>query len=455
MNLNKIKQNVLRVIKPTKKEREFLDSFIKELLSMAKLKCEKYRADAIIVGSTGKQTWLRGDYDIDMFLMFPYSLSREALEEKGMKLAKLIAKRFTNEIKISYAEHPYVQAYINRNGYKFKVDIVPCYMIRKGQKIKSAVDRSPLHLSYILQNMNPTLRDEARLLKQFCKGIGVYGSDTKNCGVSGYVLEILTMFYGRFEDTLQNISKWSYGTRIDLEGKSKKRFKDPLIVIDPTDKNRNAAAALSAENFMKLIKKSKDFLSNPSENFFFPTKNKLTKYQLQLLKKRGTKFLAIIFDKPKVVDDIVYPQLRKTRKRIKKLLEQQEFRVIRDTVWCSESKCLIVIELEVWSLPKIKKIIGPELWYKKRSEEFLSKYKDYASFVENNRWVAEKEREFLTASKFLGYIIKSEKMENLGFGSYITQKLKKGKIVEHEDFWTFVKHNKMFSNFLREKYFEN
>ena len=77
------------------------------------------------------------------------------------------------------------------------------------------------------------------------------------------------------------MSQWKPGVFIDLERyhtdpeKTMKRFKkDPLVVIDPVDPNRNVAAALAPKNFAKLVNSCHAFLKEPSQKFFFKTPQK-------------------------------------------------------------------------------------------------------------------------------------------------------------------------------------
>jgi len=454
-----IKEDVLKKIKPSKKDREFLDSFVKELIRVARIKGEEFGADPCVVGSTGKQTWLKGDHDIDMFMIFPQRLSREDLEKQGMEVAKRIAKHFKAKTIIKYAEHPYVQAITKWRGQEFKIDIVPCYRMKSGEKIKSAVDRSPLHLAYILENLEPTLRDEVRLLKQFCKGIGIYGSDVKTEGISGYICELLVINYGHFEDVLKAVAKWQYGQVIDLRTKAekpKKKFRNPLIIIDPVDSERNAAAALSTKNFIRLIESAKAFIKNPSKKFFFSRPKLLNSREIAKLRKRETKFLGIVFDRPDIIDDILYPQMRKAKRMFAKLLERNEFRVLRAFEWSSQTKSVIVFELETWFLPAIKKMVGPPVYSRKHSRQFLDKYSKTAIFgpyVEDNRWVAEKRRDFRSATDLLRAFLKQDDLKERGVPENLVAPMKKAKVFEHDDMWLFIKKEKSFSQLLKREYF--
>ncbi len=445
--MDKIRLSVLRKIKPSKEEEQKTEEFVKRLV-------EKTRAvsgfECVVCGSIGKHTWLKGDHDIDLFVLFPH-VSREELEKKGLELGKKVATKLKGKFIIKYAEHPYVRATIN----DFAADIVPCYRINKGEAIKSAVDRSPLHLEFVLNNLNPGLRDDVRLLKQFCKGISVYGSDAMHLGFSGYICELLVINYGRFEDVLKAAAEW-HAPEILPSGKGAKKFTDqPLIIIDPVDENRNAAANISAENFVRFIANAKKYLQNPDEELFFPKKAKaLSESDVKALKARETKFIALQMKKPDVIDDVIYPQLRRAVNRIEGVLRHNEFFPVRSYEYVSGSEAILVFELETWTMPRIKKMIGPPLFSKKHSDEFLGKYKNDIVYIEGINWVAEREREFKTALHLLKDFMKknAEELEKQGIPNNLAEQMGKARLLEHDEFWKYVKSNDEFSSFLRKKY---
>ncbi len=47
-----------------------------------------------------------------------------------------------------------------------------------------------------------------------------------------------------------------------------RRFKSPVIIIDPVDPSRNAAASISREVLATAIAASREFLRNPRIDFF-------------------------------------------------------------------------------------------------------------------------------------------------------------------------------------------
>ena len=443
-------QEVLRKIKPTGEEEKEVKDFLRTLLQVSET-ISGY--ECVVCGSIGKLTWLRGDHDIDLFIMFP-DVPRKELEEKGLEFGKRVITEMGGKYVIKYAEHPYVHGTIG----KYVVDVVPCYRLSKGQKIKSAVDRSPLHLEYIVEHISEAQRDEARLLKQFCKGIGVYGSDTRHRGFSGYICELLILQYKDFHGVLKSARNWTLPKLISLDNISvdaKKHFPDQaLIIIDPVDAKRNAAANVSAENLVKFIISARLFLEKPDRYFFFRKSRPVSSNEIKLLVERKTRFLAVTFSRPDVIDDILYPQLRRSLNRLKAMLEDNDFPVLRSYEFAN-GNAMLFFELSAWHMPDVKKMTGPPLFSKKHSDEFLSKYKN--AYLEENTWIAEKKREFLTPNDLLKNFLKKDLryLKDNGIPENIAVAIRNSKILGDNELWKIVKKNKEFSSFIREKYFTN
>jgi tRNA nucleotidyltransferase (CCA-adding enzyme) len=456
MDMKEVKKSALTRIKPDDKEEQKLKKFVQELLRTAKIVSG---LDSVVCGSTGKFTWIRGDHDIDLFIMFSTSTERDDLEKKGLEYGRTIAEQMGGKHRVKYAEHPYTHAMIS--GYH--VDIVPCYSIRVGDKIKSAVDRSPLHLAYVLEHLNEDLRDDVRLLKQFCKGVRVYGSDAKNQGFSGYICELLILKYGTFEEVLAQAAKWKAPTTMffrHVESIDSSKFpKQPLILIDPTDSNRNAAAVVSSENFIKFVNACNSFMVSPSVNFFFPKKKDLlTPTHIKSIQNRGSRFIAITMRRPDVVEDVLYPQIRKARKRIVNLLKHNEFCMLRSFEHVQEKSITIVFELENWTMPAYERILGPPISSHRHVEEFLSKYrkeKNVFLHIEGIRYVADRPREFCTAEDVIKKLLKTSEEQLIieGIPKYIADVIRKAKINDNKTFFANTKRDKELSALLEEKYF--
>ncbi|MDD1745728.1 MAG: CCA tRNA nucleotidyltransferase, partial [Candidatus Methanoperedens sp.] len=258
-HIDTIRASILSRIKPKDPEKQKLSALADSLISRINAigRAEGLDITAILVGSTARSTWLSGEHDLDIFIMFPPDVSREYLEEKGLYVArKMAAQAQSSEER--YAEHPYINAVFD--GYE--VDLVPAFRVASAAEIKSAVDRTPFHNRFVLSSIKG-LEDEVLLLKQFLKGCGVYGSELKTHGFSGYLVELLVIHYGSFMQVLEATREWKPGMKIDIEKHASIAQADPLVMVDPTDPARNVAAALSLDNMCIFIDRAREFLKKP------------------------------------------------------------------------------------------------------------------------------------------------------------------------------------------------
>lgn len=469
-NYQKVLKEVLNFIKPKKEEKKKLQSLAKKALNLTNKEAKKIRAKAILAGSITRDTWLPDKMEFDVFILFPPRIEEKKMEDSGLKIGKDVISKLKGSYTIEYAEHPYVSGSIEG----MEIDIVPCFEVKSSEQLKSAVDRTPFHVKYIEKKLPLRLSDEVRLLKQFLKASEMYGADAKTEGYSGYVCELLIIKYRKFINVLKEALKWQPGEIIDIEKyyskndyqKLKKQFKgQTLILIDPTDKNRNTTAALSTQNFFKFKKYAKQFLEKPSNNLFFAKKfEPLTEDELiRLQMHRRTELILIKFSPPKVVPDILWPQLRRFADRLQSILEEvkYEFKVLRKNIYTNEKDLAVVLlEMEISKLPTVQKRIGPKIFDLKDSENFIKKYKEQAltgPYIENDSWVVEVRRKFLTArEKLLDSL--NESLDILiakGIPNHIAKQISKGFVIisETDKIMELIKKENNFGVFLR-KYFE-
>ena len=262
------------------------------------------RAKGMVVGSVARDTWLSGDRDLDIFLLFPPNLSREELEETGLDLARSIARRFTGIFHEKYRRAPVRERYRRRPGRGSRP------LLRGRLGCRHPVSRGPHPFSHPvhLREIGP-LRDDVLLAKAFAKACGVYGSDQMTEGFSGYLCELLVLHYGGFSPLIEAAAGWKPGTCIDLEGHACKAFEEPLRMIDPVDPARNVAAALSCTRMFEFVEYCRGYLENPSPDFFSPREQAGTdrKGFARALARRGTSLFAITFATPQLIPDIVVP----------------------------------------------------------------------------------------------------------------------------------------------------
>lgn len=401
--LENIRACVLSRIKPTASEREKLQSVAKSIISRINAigKAEGFNINATLVGSSARKTWISGEHDLDIFIMFPPDAQREYLEEKGLYIARKVAKD-GDKFEERYAEHPYIHAFING----FEVDLVPAFNVESAAEIKSAVDRTPFHNAYILSKIEGN-EDEVLLSKQFMKGIGVYGSELKTHGFSGYLVELLVIHYGSFEKVLEAARQWKAGTLIDIEKHGNTAHNDPLVVTDPTDPARNVAAALSLDNMCIFIDRAGEFLEKPDEAFFRPPIIEPLDDDgfRTILEERGTSLIAVEFEAPDEVEDVLFPQLHKLEGSLCEMFERYDFCVYNSRVWAS-GKAVVFFELESARLPNIRKHTGPHVWSGMHALAFKSKYKGTDTFsnvyIRNGKYMVDIPRKFTDAKKLVG-----------------------------------------------------
>ncbi len=461
-------REVLKQVKPTGEQRRKLLRLAKKALRLTNRAARRYKAKAMLAGSITRDTWMPDKMEFDVFILFPERLKEKKLEEYGLAVGRKVIGQLGGEASIEYAEHPYVSGLING----IDIDIVPCFAVKSAEQIKSAVDRTPFHVRFIEKRLPFRLSSDVRLLKKFLKSNYMYGADAKTEGFSGYVCELLVIHYGSLLGVLKAAEKWKPAEVIDLLNKkpdAQKLAKDfksqPLILIDPTDKNRNTAAALSAFNFYKFKKLAKEFLGKPRSEIFFTkklqpvTQNELMQYQT----KRGTELIFVKFLPPRAVEDILWQQLRKFGERLQSILEetQYDFRVFgRDVFTDGKFISVVLLEMEVARLPAVQKRFGPPIFDAKDSAEFLKKYKDQpiaGPYVEGNRWTVEVNRKFLSAKDKLQDSLKDtpEILKAKGIPNLISDQLAKGfEVLSDADrIMQAADRNPDFGAFIR-KYFE-
>ena len=435
--MERILKKVLKQIKPTPADHRRLQKVVETLLERVKKASTelKVQAKPMLVGSAARNTSLRTERDIDIFILFPEGLSRAELERQGLAIARAVAGSKGKE---AYAEHPYVK--MDFEG--FDVDLVPCYDIPKPSEIRSAVDRSPHHQHYVIKHLTPKLAEEVLLAKQFMSGVGCYGAELKVHGFSGYLCELLVLYHGSFKSLVESACGWKSGMVIDPErvypdpSEARRLFEgQPLIVVDPVDASRNVGAAVSMQNFATFVRACQDFVKKPEIRFFFPKPvRRLSTQQIRaILKRRGTALFCTVFTPPDVVPDVLYPQLRKAERTLAGQLGRAGFGVVRSDVW-SDSRAFILLELAAAELPLTKSHIGPPISIEVGDfiKTHLKSMRKFAGpFVDaEGRIVFELKRERPSAREVLELALK----EHATLGRHVGEAIAKGhRIYEGEE----------------------
>ena len=390
-----LEYDILSEIKPNAEECAEIVADAEELQHITEryLKENDIDAKVMFAGSIGKGTYLK-DPDIDMFVMFPEGMDRKEMERLGIQVGMAILNG-----RKAFAEHPYISGMFKG----MEVDMVPCFAVSSADKLKSSVDRTPFHARFILENSDPAMRDEMRLMKKFMKGIGVYGAEPNIRGFSGYLCEILTLYYGGFRNALEAVSKWRPGMRLGFD-KGTDDFKGAaMIFYHPVDIHRNVASAVHLDTFARFVTAAKRYLECPDRRFFFP--NKRIPFDDNTIRKRflerGTSLFSVVYDRPDVLDDILHAQMWKTEYAIAKKITHCGFEIIRSAHSVEENRVCFIFELASDELSETCVHTGPFAWVE-NAGNFLESWKDNpygAPFISDGMWKVVRKRPYRKAEE--------------------------------------------------------
>ena len=306
---NQIFSKVLQEIVPTREEIQLIDEIVQELKNYLITRASELKIKFNAMdpqGSTGiKQTQLRNDFDIDLFIGLDFNqyktkykgLSKNKLKQESKKdflqlcnewIIKALDSTDFKDPNLFYAEHPYVRVnYISDNNNKeINIDIV-LYFDLDVDYIKdygpiTSVDRSPWHGRFIRENLTSDQKNDVRLLKQFFKACHCYGDKSAlgKMGFIGYSAELLIYHYKDLKSLFLDFANlrdkvFDYYKRSKTQIRKIAHMKtDPLVIIDPIDKNRNVASAISLRAYNYCNHQISKFIQNPSDDYFqiFPLK---------------------------------------------------------------------------------------------------------------------------------------------------------------------------------------
>lgn len=403
MKIRQLLDEVLKEIQPDAKFEREMFSRLNEIIS--KINKGRKGIKAILGGSGAKGTWLKS-FDADIFVLFDYGKFRNRSNELPDILEKTLRKKFRNFTRL-HGSRDYFQ--IKQGNFTF--EIVPILKIKKAEQAKNITDVSPLHSRWVLRHKK--LRGDMKLAKQFCKAQNVYGAESYIRGFSGYICEILTVYYGSFLNLARNAAKWKDKIVIDVEKhyKGKDVFRlvnvsklmSPLIVIDPVQKDRNAAAALSTEKFEAFKKAAGEFARHPSKDFF-ARKDMGGMFSIMA---KGHKLVTAKIGPLSGKTDVIGTKLLKIYEFMKEQLLKHEFRIMKaGWEWDKGNEAIFYFLLSRDKLPGNVKIEGPPLKIKTHVENFKKMHKK--TFVKNKKMFAIEKRRFSSPEELLRSLAKSQ-----------------------------------------------
>ena len=309
-----ILNQVLEKIKPPEEDLKIINNSLKDFLKKLEAGLKKHRinAEVFVGGSFAKNTVIKKDnYDVDVFLRFP---DDKNISEQTAKVLKGIDK-----FSVMHGSRDYFQLKISPD---FFIEVVPVKKVKNPKESENITDLSYSHVNYIKKKLkSKKILDEIRIAKAFCYANNCYGAESYIQGFSGYGLELLIYYYGSFLKFIKAMMNAKDKLVIDIEKKfrnkqeilmniNSSKLQSPIVLIDPTYKQRNALAALSHETFEKFRGDCRKFLKTPSVKFFEVKKTDLEKIK-QDAKKNKSEFILLEAKTDKQEGDVAGSKLLK------------------------------------------------------------------------------------------------------------------------------------------------
>ncbi len=394
-----LRSNILERIKPSKDEQELIDKtvkkFVRKLRKASRTKC--YKCEFFIGGSYGKDTYLRGNFDVDIFCRFDIKLY-------GSNLSEMVELMLI-EAKLAYKKQKgsrdYFSVAFGPKKMKMLFEVIPTLKIKNVDEMVNSTDVSPFHVNFLKEQIkkDPKITDEIRLAKQYFKSQGLYGAESYINGFSGHVIDILIAKYKTLEKLLIDAKTWEERKCIDINNFYESENDilttldedklSNLIVIDPIIKDRNASRALNNEKYCEFILLANEFVGFEEKDFEIikPDSKDIIEYVKTFSKDNNLRYLIYKFNF-KISgesEDIVGSKLLKLHGKVKKYFQSYDFKIFNEDFFINIDKgeCLFIYIFEKVSLPNIKKIIGPKVYMKDAVRNFLKGKERY--FIEDSR----------------------------------------------------------------------
>jgi tRNA nucleotidyltransferase (CCA-adding enzyme) len=421
--INKILSTIKNKIRPDIRVIKDVDNIVAQINNL--LKSKNIVAQCVKGGSIAKETFLKDDYDIDLFIRYNVEYKNKDISNITQNILELLCKQIKTKITRIHGSRDYYQFDLIKNKKILAFEIIPVMLIHSSNYIEAEniTDLSPEHVTWVQKYTakKPELIEDIRVAKRFCKANNVYGAESYINGFSGHILDILIIHYGSFVNLLKVFSKYEYNDLnkpiiIDTEKNLINPLKElntnritTLIIVDPIQKNRNSAAALSKEKLWMFITATKEFLKKPDIKFFEIKKFNINMEIKNSIKKNkiSTKDTNIIKLEMKTVEgskDVIGTKALKAFTNIITQLELNDFKVI-DNNWnfnynTKSANAFIILNKEI-----SKEIIqeGPPIQSTNNYNTFVQKHNElrHKTFIKNNRIYAIIPRKFTNPKLFI------------------------------------------------------
>lgn len=431
-SLRKIRSIILNQIRPTRAEIKKSFQIFNRIKRATQHISDMKNLEVSFInleGSSGrKQTQLRNWRELDIFIGLPTSILPKPIDKekpskpKLRKLFKQLVEKIAVEAikeagcsswQVKYAEHPYVSAILD--NYKvdiiFGFDLSPEYIFETGPI--TAVDRTPHHSQFVDSQLSKRQRDDVRLLKAFFHSVYVYGdtSPVGRSGFTGFSTEMIVYHNQSLESTFEFLSQFppkplDYFSR-PSEELQRKFQRDELIIIDPTDPNRNIASSISERAYRFAQHNARQLLREPSFTFFKMTP--IPVLSLDELKIKSDNYFVIEFQDETgwhytKTRDKLYRYFTKLQKFLNREAtgEPRFGSVVFEEVF-EAPMFAIALSVEKNEISKSYKRIGPPSDFPDEVEKFTKKHPN--AYLQNGRYQVEIQRNFNNATHAIQHFL--------------------------------------------------
>ena len=135
--------------------------------------------------------------------------------------------------------------------------------------------------------------------------------------------------------------------------------------------------------------------------------------------------MGIKIIKPELIDENLFPQIRKASKSVYDSLKRYDFKVYVVNYYVDKKSIYIIIKIDKKLLSKTKIHTGPPIIKQMNSQEFQNKWQNNKKvvkkpYIKNNRWYVEIKREYRDIKDFL-----FKEFKNLSLGKHLDKVAKK------------------------------
>lgn len=436
--MEKVLKNVGNRIRPDIKVIKDADDIVEKINFL--LKKHSINATCVKGGSIAKGTFLKDDYDIDLFIRFNSEYKKKNISDISDEILAKLCNGLKVKLERVHGSRDYFQFALSRKNKILMFEIIPVILVHSQnyRDAENITDLSPEHVNWVKKytDKKPELAENIRLAKQFCKANNVYGAESYINGFSGHIVDIIVIHYGSFYNMIKAFSKFDEDAInkhiiIDTEKNLKNPLKQlnkskitPLIIVDPIQKDRNSAAALSRKRLLMFIDAAKRFLENPDEKFFeikaFDIDEEITiALKRNSIKKDKVQIVRLEIQTSEGSKDVAGTKALKAYASILEQLKLEDFKILASDWNFSSSEgqadAYIIID---GNITKDVILEGPPTKSREDCKRFLDKHSamKHKIMYKDMRIYAIAPRKFISAKMFI---------EELSKKDFISRRVKK------------------------------